>query len=63
MIDFLKCISFLDMAFFDIHVSFRGCNHLTRRCDEEIIDDGRVEGTMIYLPPEVRFLVPSVDGT
>jgi len=22
-------------------------------CDEEIIDDGRVEGTMIYLPPEV----------
>ena len=23
------------------------------RCEEEIIDDGRVEGTMIYLPPEV----------
>ncbi|CAK8990772.1 unnamed protein product [Durusdinium trenchii] len=22
-------------------------------CEEEIIDDGRVEGTMIYLPPEV----------
>lgn len=22
------------------------------RCEEEIIDDGRVEGTMIYLPPE-----------
>ena len=36
---------------------------LTRRCDEEIIDDGRVEGTMIYLPPEVQFFVPSVDGT
>ena len=24
------------------------------RCEEEIIDDGRVEGTMIYLPPEVE---------
>jgi hypothetical protein len=31
-----------------------GNNHpFFERCEEEIIADGRVEGTMIYLPPEV----------
>ena len=29
------------------------------RCEEEIIDDARVEGTMIYLPPEASFSCPT----